>query len=166
MIDLFWVRNSAYNVLMKIFFILSSMSILYFVKHPYKASRDVPLDTFKIEYLLLVSVFVSLIFNYQLSVAEVLACPFVFLTFLGFMVVHDLAREPRHLASTPYHPENQRSRKYYNTLSGSASRSLPRTIYPQLDLSIRLRAFLGSDCHDRRSHSSLSLNMGPPPCPT
>jgi len=80
MIDLFWGWNSAYNVLMKIFFIISSVSILYLIKHSYKVTHDAALDTFKIEYLLLVSVLGSLVFNYGLSVSEAFTFRFVRLT--------------------------------------------------------------------------------------
>lgn len=72
MIDLFWFWNSTYNVLMKIFFIISSMFILYLIKRPYETTHDVALDTFKIEYLILVAVTASLIFNYGLSIPEAL----------------------------------------------------------------------------------------------
>jgi len=80
MIDLFWGWNSTYNVLMKIFFIISSLSILYLIKHSYKATHDAALDTFKVEYLLLVSVLGSLVFNYGLSVSEAFTFRFVCLT--------------------------------------------------------------------------------------
>jgi|SRR5271154_1120440 len=91
MIDLFWRWNSTYNVFMKIFFIISSVSILYFIKHSYKDTHDAALDTFKVEYLLLVSVLASLVFNYELSFSEAFTFHFVCLTTLGFMVVYDLA---------------------------------------------------------------------------
>lgn len=79
-LDLFWGWNSTYNVLMKIFFIISSVSILYLIKHSYKVTHDAALDTFKIEYLLLVSVLGSLVLNYGLSVSEAFTFCFVCLT--------------------------------------------------------------------------------------
>lgn len=103
MIDLLWCWNSTYNVLMKIFFIVSSLSILHLIKRSYKTTHDEALDTFKIEYLFLVSIGAALLFNYELSLHEARIFLFMILTYSGFMVVYDLARESRYLTSTLYH---------------------------------------------------------------
>ena len=56
---------------MKLFFIASSVYILYLMKGPFKPTHDPNLDTFKVEYLLIASVVMSLIFNYAFSFSEV-----------------------------------------------------------------------------------------------
>ena len=53
---------------MKVFFIAVSFYILYLLKH---RSQDRDLDTFKIEYVLIVSLIASILVNYNLSFSEV-----------------------------------------------------------------------------------------------
>ena len=50
-LDLFWSWISLYNTVMKIFFIGSSVYILYLMKGPLRPTHDPNIDTFKIEYL-------------------------------------------------------------------------------------------------------------------
>jgi ER lumen protein retaining receptor len=56
---------------MKIFFIASSVYILYLMKGPFRPTHDPNIDTFKIEYLLIGSFVSSLLFNYEFSFSEV-----------------------------------------------------------------------------------------------
>lgn len=69
--DLFWSWISLYNTVMKIFFIGSSIYILYLMKGPFRPTHDPNLDTFKIEYLLVGSAIASLLFHYDWSMSEV-----------------------------------------------------------------------------------------------
>jgi ER lumen protein retaining receptor len=71
MLDLFWAWLSWYNFLMKIFFISSSLCILFLMKVPFKPTQDSNIDTFKIEYLLVGSLIVSLVWNYNFELSEV-----------------------------------------------------------------------------------------------
>jgi ER lumen protein retaining receptor len=56
---------------MKIFFISSSVYILYLMKGPFRPTHDPNIDTFKIEYLLIAALLSSLLFNYEYSFSEV-----------------------------------------------------------------------------------------------
>lgn len=69
--DLFWSWVSLYNTVMKIFFIASSVYILYLMRGPFRPTHDPNLDTFKIEYLFIGSFVAAMLFNYQYSFAEV-----------------------------------------------------------------------------------------------
>ncbi|KAK9480734.1 ER lumen protein retaining receptor-domain-containing protein [Lipomyces japonicus] len=71
-LDLLWGYSSFYNTIMKLFFIGSSLSILYLMKVKFKPTHDPNIDTFKIEYLLSGSFFMSLIFTYKYTIAEIL----------------------------------------------------------------------------------------------
>ncbi|CAE6417763.1 hypothetical protein ACGC1H_005141 [Rhizoctonia solani] len=63
---------SLYNTFMKIFFIASSIYILYLMKFKYRSTNDPSIDTFKVEYLLGPSIVLALIFNYGFIFSEVL----------------------------------------------------------------------------------------------
>ncbi|KAL1934464.1 hypothetical protein VTP01DRAFT_6646 [Rhizomucor pusillus] len=71
-LDLFTKFISVYNTVMKIFFIGSSVYILYLMKFKYKATYDANLDTFRIEYLLGASAVMGLAFPHKYTVMEVL----------------------------------------------------------------------------------------------
>ncbi|CAE6428292.1 unnamed protein product [Rhizoctonia solani] len=71
-IDLLTNFVSLYNTFMKIFFIASSIYILYLMKFKYRSTNDPSIDTFKVEYLLGPSVVLALIFNYGFKFSEVL----------------------------------------------------------------------------------------------
>ncbi|RXW12370.1 hypothetical protein EST38_g13484 [Candolleomyces aberdarensis] len=71
-LDLFYHYVSAYNSIMKVFFIASSGYILYLMKIKYRPTHDPSIDTFKVEYLVAPSLILGLIFNYNFSVTEVL----------------------------------------------------------------------------------------------
>jgi len=71
-LDLFTTFISLYNTLMKIFFICTSFYIVYLMKFKFKATWEPSLDTFKIEYLIVPSFVLALIFNYEFSFMEIL----------------------------------------------------------------------------------------------
>ncbi|RHZ76916.1 hypothetical protein Glove_187g36 [Diversispora epigaea] len=61
-----------YNIVMKIIFISSSVYTLYLMKKKFRATYDPNTDTFRIEYLLALCLFLALMFNYRFTVMEVL----------------------------------------------------------------------------------------------
>lgn len=69
--DLLFSFYSLYNTVMKIFFIASSLYILYLMKVPFKPTNDPNIDTFRIEYLLGFSGILSFLFHYHLSLFEI-----------------------------------------------------------------------------------------------
>ncbi|KAK9472785.1 ER lumen protein retaining receptor-domain-containing protein [Dipodascopsis tothii] len=72
-LDLFWGRYlSFYNTVMKLFFIGSSLTILYMMKVKFKPTHDPNIDTFKIEYLLSGSFVMALVFTYKYTISEIL----------------------------------------------------------------------------------------------
>ena len=71
-LDLFYSWVSLYNFLMKVFFISSSVYILYLMKFRFRPTQDPSIDTFRVEYLLGPSFILSLIFNYKFTLTEVL----------------------------------------------------------------------------------------------
>lgn len=71
-LDLFTSYVSLYNTLMKLFFIGSSVYIVFLCEVRFKATRDPTLDTFRVEFLLGGSALLGLIFNYEFTFMEVL----------------------------------------------------------------------------------------------
>jgi len=71
-LDLFFRFVSLYNSAMKLFFIGSSVYILYLMKYKYRPTHDPSIDTFKVEYLVGPCVIFALIFNYKFIVSEIL----------------------------------------------------------------------------------------------
>ncbi|KAJ3509306.1 hypothetical protein NLJ89_g5286 [Agrocybe chaxingu] len=71
-LDLFYRYVSAYNSIMKLFFIASSCYILYLMNNKYRPTHDPSIDTFKIEYLVGPCFILGLIFNYKFSFTEIL----------------------------------------------------------------------------------------------
>ncbi|KAG1723015.1 HDEL sequence binding protein, partial [Suillus occidentalis] len=71
-IDLLFRWVSVYNFVMKLFFISSSCHILYIMTYRFRPTHDPSIDTFKIEYLLGPSFFLSLIFNYTFEPTDIL----------------------------------------------------------------------------------------------
>ncbi|KAI7897684.1 ER lumen protein retaining receptor-domain-containing protein [Cokeromyces recurvatus] len=69
-LDLFVTKISIYNTIMKMFFITSSLYILYLMYFKYKATYDAVLDTFRIEYLLIGSTVFSLATTSYYTVLE------------------------------------------------------------------------------------------------
>ena len=70
-IDLFYSFVSVYNTLMKLFFIGSSLFILYLMKFKFKNTFDEELDTFKYELLLGGCAVLALIVNEKFTIIEV-----------------------------------------------------------------------------------------------
>ncbi|KAL1933115.1 hypothetical protein VTP01DRAFT_8793 [Rhizomucor pusillus] len=62
---------SLYNTCMKIFFIVSSVYILYLMKVKFRASYDTSLDTFRFEFLVLFAVVLGLATAYKYTPLEV-----------------------------------------------------------------------------------------------
>ena len=58
--------------MMKVFFIASSVYILYLMKFKFRPTQDPSIDTFRVEYLLGPAVVLSLLFNYKFSFTEIL----------------------------------------------------------------------------------------------
>jgi len=71
-LDLFFRFVSVYNSVMKLFFIGSSVYILYLMKYKYRPTHDPSIDTFKAEYLVGPCFLFALIFNYQFIFSEIL----------------------------------------------------------------------------------------------
>nr|CAG8650055.1 14655_t:CDS:2 [Entrophospora candida] len=71
-LDLFTTWISLYNTLMKIFFIATSIYILYLMKYKFRATYDPSLDTFRIEFLLGPSLILALLLNYCFIFLEIL----------------------------------------------------------------------------------------------
>jgi len=71
-LDLFFHFVSLYNSIMKLFFIGSSVYILYLMKYKYRPTHDPSIDTFKVEYLVGPCFLFALIFNYQFIFSEIL----------------------------------------------------------------------------------------------
>ncbi|KIM82431.1 hypothetical protein PILCRDRAFT_785073 [Piloderma croceum F 1598] len=71
-LDLVYRWVSLYNFVMKIFFISSSVYILYLMRLRFRPTHDPSIDTFRIEYLLGPSAVLALIFNYSYSPTEIL----------------------------------------------------------------------------------------------
>ncbi|KAG8790759.1 endoplasmic reticulum retention protein [Ceratobasidium sp. 428] len=57
---------------MKVFFIGSSVYILYLMKYKYRPTSNPPIDTFETLYLVGPSVILALVFNYEFTFSEVL----------------------------------------------------------------------------------------------
>lgn len=70
-LDLVLKRVSIYNTLMKVFFVASSIYILYLMRYKYQATYDAGLDTFRIEYLLVGSAILGVSTCYIYTVIEV-----------------------------------------------------------------------------------------------
>ncbi|KAI0250080.1 ER lumen protein retaining receptor [Lactifluus subvellereus] len=70
-LDLFHTWVSLYNFVMKIFFIGSSIYILYLMKVRFRPTNDPSIDTFRVEYLLGPTFLLGILFNYSYSITEV-----------------------------------------------------------------------------------------------
>jgi len=71
-LDLFFRYVSLYNSLMKVFFIASSIYILYLMKAKFRPTHDPSIDTFRIEYLVGPCALLALIFNYSFTPSEIM----------------------------------------------------------------------------------------------
>jgi len=70
-LDLFHTWVSLYNFVMKVFFIGSSIYILYLMKVRFRPTNDPSIDTFRVEYLVGPAFLSGIIFNYSYSITEV-----------------------------------------------------------------------------------------------
>ncbi|KAI9465175.1 ER lumen protein retaining receptor [Lactarius psammicola] len=71
-LDLFFPSQlSLYNIVMKIFFIGSSVYILFLMKVRFRPTNDPSIDTFRVEYLIGPALILALLFNYSYSLTEV-----------------------------------------------------------------------------------------------
>ncbi|CAG5059667.1 unnamed protein product [Parnassius apollo] len=71
-LDLLTTYVSAYNTVMKIFFIVASYATVYLMYVKFKATYDHNHDTFRIEFLLIPSAILALLINREFTVLEVL----------------------------------------------------------------------------------------------
>ncbi|CAG8563485.1 5027_t:CDS:2 [Paraglomus occultum] len=71
-LDLFTTWISLYNFLMKIFFISSSLYILWLMYAKFRATYDPNLDTFKVEYLVVPCCLIALIFNWDVNILNII----------------------------------------------------------------------------------------------
>jgi len=71
-VDLFTNFVSLYNSTMKVIYILASFGTLYLMYMKFRATYDRNHDTFRIEFLLLPTVLLSLVINHEFSVMEIL----------------------------------------------------------------------------------------------
>lgn len=71
MVDLFWNHYVSWYIFgTKIFFIVSSLYILYLLKYSYKSTQDSDIDSFQIQYILVLCMICSICWNYHFSVSE------------------------------------------------------------------------------------------------
>ncbi|KAF8964597.1 endoplasmic reticulum retention protein [Entomortierella lignicola] len=84
-LDLFTTFHSLYNTFMKIFFIASSLYIVYLMKIKFKATNDPRLDTFQVQYLLGGTALLALIANYKFTFTEILWTFSVYLEALAIL---------------------------------------------------------------------------------
>jgi len=70
-LDLFTNFVSIYNTVMKVFFISSSIFIVYLMRYKLQATWQPSLDTFKVEYLLAPSAALALMINHKFTTLEV-----------------------------------------------------------------------------------------------
>ncbi|CEH17750.1 er lumen protein retaining receptor [Ceraceosorus bombacis] len=68
-LDIFF-ETSLYRVLMKIFFIGSSVYVLYLMRVKYRPTHDPAIDTIRLEYLLGPAALLALVFNYGYNILE------------------------------------------------------------------------------------------------
>lgn len=78
-LDLFYEWVSLYNFAMKVFFIASTVYILYLMKFKFRPTQDPSIDTFRVEYLVGPCIVLSLLFNYKFSFTEILWAFSIFL---------------------------------------------------------------------------------------
>ncbi|EFA07749.1 ER lumen protein-retaining receptor [Tribolium castaneum] len=71
-LDLVTTYVSAYNTLMKIFFLGSSFATVYLIYVKFKATYDHNHDTFRIEFLILPAVILALLINHAFTPLEIL----------------------------------------------------------------------------------------------
>lgn len=70
-LDLFTHFVSLYNTTMKVFYLIASIGTCYLIFKKFKATYDRVHDTFRIEFLLIPAVVLSLVMNHEFEVLEV-----------------------------------------------------------------------------------------------
>ena len=70
-LDLVTHYVSLYNSLMKLFFMASSAYVVYLMELRFRGTNDRSLDTFRVEYLVVPSAVLALLFHYQFTLLEV-----------------------------------------------------------------------------------------------
>lgn len=75
-LDLFTHFVSVYNSVMKIIYLVSTFFTLYLIYRKFKPTYDRNHDTFRIEFLILPSAVLALLWNHEFSVLEVSRCTF------------------------------------------------------------------------------------------
>jgi ER lumen protein retaining receptor len=70
-LDLFTHFISLYNTIMKIFYLSSSFGTIYLIYVKFKATYDRAHDTFRIEFLIVPAVILSLLLNHDYEIIEV-----------------------------------------------------------------------------------------------
>lgn len=137
--DLVLKQVSIYNTLMKIFFIASSLYILYLMRYKYHATYDAGLDTFRIEYLLVGSAILGVISTYIYTVVEVNKKKYskkrsqIMNNAIDIMEFFYLVGSSGDFTSIVHVAENWRSRDNYNTLL-VCFRCIPSSLLVELDL--------------------------------
>eukprot|EP00833_Pecoramyces_ruminatium_P012965 jgi/Orpsp1_1/1186997/evm.model.d7180000054732.1 len=71
-LDIFTNFVSIYNTIMKIFFLSTSIYIVYLMKFKLQATWQPSLDTFRVEFLIVPSAVLALIINHRFTIMEVL----------------------------------------------------------------------------------------------
>ncbi|KAF9302933.1 endoplasmic reticulum retention protein [Mortierella antarctica] len=84
-LDLFTRFVSLYNTVMKIFFIATSLYIVYLMKIKFKATNDPRLDTFQVQYVIGGCALLALVANYEFTVQEILWTFSVYLEALAIL---------------------------------------------------------------------------------
>lgn len=78
-LDLFVSFVSVYNSVMKILFISTSCTTVYLIYKKFKSTYDGNHDTFRVEFLLVPSIILALIFHYEFTTREILWAFSIFL---------------------------------------------------------------------------------------
>ncbi|KAG8903546.1 endoplasmic reticulum retention protein [Tulasnella sp. 403] len=71
-LDLFWSYVSLYNTVMKLFFVSTSLYIIYLMRFKFRATNDPSIDTFRREFVIGPAALLALIFNYEFIPSEIL----------------------------------------------------------------------------------------------
>ncbi|KAF9134529.1 endoplasmic reticulum retention protein [Mortierella hygrophila] len=83
--DLVTTYVSLYNTVMKMFFIASSLYIIFLMKIKFKATNDPRLDTFQVQYVVGGAALLALIVNYTFTFQEILWTFSVYLEALAIL---------------------------------------------------------------------------------
>lgn len=98
-LDLFWNWSSLYNVAMKIIFLVLSFTIVYImkIKKPFCRTYESSNDKLNVIYLIIPTFFLSLIWNEEFTISEILWAFSIYLEAIAILpqlvVVHRQAKE-------------------------------------------------------------------------